>query len=123
MRLRWSLIATGVPGGQSGLSPPAAFVSTIVEQPARIADLTPWTTSLSVRPHDIRLSAAPISGVENVVPGKVIRQVFLGGHRDYVVETAGGTPLRVVAPAEQNIAPETAVWLHLPPERCHALIG
>ncbi len=80
-------------------------------------------TSLSVRPHDIRLSAAPISGAENVVSGKVIRQVFLGGHRDYVVETAGGTPLRVVAPAEQNIAPETAVWLHLPPECCHVLVG
>jgi iron(III) transport system ATP-binding protein len=81
------------------------------------------TTSLSVRPHDIRLSAAPISGAENIVPGKVIRQVFLGGYRDYMIETSGGTPLRVIAPAEQNILPETAVWLHLPPERCHALIG
>jgi iron(III) transport system ATP-binding protein len=81
------------------------------------------TTSLSVRPHDIRLSAAPISGVENIVPGKVIRQVFLGGYRDYVIETSAGTPLRVIAAAGQNIPPETAVWLHLPPERCHALIG
>jgi iron(III) transport system ATP-binding protein len=81
------------------------------------------STSLSVRPHDIRLSAMPVSGAENIVPGKVIRQVFLGGHRDYVIETAGGMPLRVVASAKQNIAPETAVWLHLPPERCHVLVG
>jgi iron(III) transport system ATP-binding protein len=81
------------------------------------------TTSLSVRPHDIRLSAAPISGSENIVSGKVVRQVFLGGYRDYMIETSAGTPLRVIAPAEQNIPPETAVWLHLPPERCHALIG
>src|SRR3984893_3119947 len=61
------------------------------------------TTSLSVRPHDIRLSTAPGTGLENVMPGKVIRQVFLGGHRDYVIETAGGTPLRGVAPAGQHI--------------------
>jgi len=65
----------------------------------------------------------PISGVENIVTGKVVRQVFLGGHRDYVIETSAGTPLRVMASPEQNILPDTAVWLHLPPERCHALMG
>jgi iron(III) transport system ATP-binding protein len=81
------------------------------------------TTSLSVRPHDIRLSATRIPDVENMVAGKVVRQVFLGGHREYIIETSDNTPLRVVAPAEQNIPPETAVWLHLPPERCHALIA
>jgi iron(III) transport system ATP-binding protein len=81
------------------------------------------TTSLSIRPHDIRLSAAPVAGAENIVAGKVIRQVFLGGHRDYMIETQAGALLRVIAPAEQNILPETAVWLHLPPERCRALMG
>jgi len=81
------------------------------------------TTSLSVRPHDIRLSAAPVTGAENIVPGKVIRQVFLGGHRDYMIETPAGALVRVIAPAEQDILPETAVWLHLPPERCRALMG
>jgi len=80
-------------------------------------------TSVSIRQHDIRLSTAPVAGTENVVQGKVIRQVFLGNSRDYMVEIAGGTLLRVVAPAEQNIPTEARVWLHLPPDRCHPLIG
>ena len=41
---------------------------------------------------------------ENVLAGTVVRQVFLGGSRDYMVEVADGTQLRVVAPAAQNIA-------------------
>ena len=59
---------------------------------------------------------------ENVIKGIIVRQVFLGGTRDYMVEV-GGTQLRVVAPAEQNIAQGAAVWLCLPPERCRVLVG
>ncbi len=77
-------------------------------------------TAVSIRQHDIRLSTAPPPG-ENVVPATVIRQVFLGGSRDYMVEASDGTQLRVTAPAEQSIPPGAAVWLHLPPERCRAL--
>jgi iron(III) transport system ATP-binding protein len=53
----------------------------------------------------------------------VARNVFLGASRDYIVETPGGTELRVAAPAEQNVAPGTEVWLVLPPDRCRALLG
>ena len=52
-----------------------------------------------------------------------MRQVFLGSSRDYMVETADGTQLRVVAPAVENIPPGSSVWLHLPPERCRVLSG
>lgn len=78
-------------------------------------------TSISIRQHDIRLSAAPFPHGENVLAGEVVRQVFLGGNRDYIVGIADGTQLRVVAPAEQIVAAGTKVWLHLPPERCHVL--
>ena len=49
------------------------------------------------------------------------RQVFLGANRDYMVETADGTTLRVVTPTHLAVPRGTAVWLHFPPERCRAL--
>jgi iron(III) transport system ATP-binding protein len=78
--------------------------------------------ALSIRHHDIRLSGARPAGAENLLQGTVARQVFLGGVRDYLVETAGGAQLRVVTPADLSFAPGSAVWLHLPPENCRALV-
>ena len=49
------------------------------------------------------------------------RQVFLGASRDYMVEIADGTSLRVTTPTETSVAKGTEVWLTLPPERCRAL--
>jgi iron(III) transport system ATP-binding protein len=80
-------------------------------------------TPVSVRQHDISLHTAQPDTSENVLPATIVRQVFLGGSRDYMVELAGGTQLRVLTQAEQIIAPGSAVWLHLPPERCRALAG
>ena len=80
-------------------------------------------TSISIRQHDIELRTAPAQGGENVVPAKVVRQVYLGGTRDYMVEIPDGTQLRVVTAAAYSVAPGTAVWLHLPAARCRALIG
>jgi iron(III) transport system ATP-binding protein len=57
----------------------------------------------------------------NVVPATVVRQVFLGASRDYLVEVADGTQLRVVTPSEDAVPPGEKVWLHLPHERCRAL--
>ena len=59
----------------------------------------------------------------NVVPAKVIRQVFLGSSRDYMVEAQDGTQLRIVTEADGSIAPGAPVWLRMPPERCRALAG
>jgi len=80
-------------------------------------------TAVSVRPHDIAISAARPAQAENVVPATVTRQVFLGDSRDYMVEVAGGTQMRVVTAAGDNIPQGSAVWLHLPAERCRALSG
>jgi iron(III) transport system ATP-binding protein len=64
-----------------------------------------------------------MDGADNVVRATVTRQVFLGGSRDYMVEAADGTQLRVVTPAADAIAQGANVWLHLPPDRCRALLG
>jgi iron(III) transport system ATP-binding protein len=80
-------------------------------------------TAVSIRPHDIRISAAQPQAPENAVPGTVTRQVFLGGSRDYMVELKDGTQLRVVTAAGESIAHGSTVWLVLPPEKCRALMG
>ena len=76
---------------------------------------------VSIRPHDISIMATQPKVNDNVVPGTVVRQVFLGGNRDYMVETGDGTQLRIVTAAEDNIPQGSAVWLYLPPGRCRAL--
>ncbi|HYS58421.1 MAG TPA: ABC transporter ATP-binding protein [Burkholderiales bacterium] len=80
-------------------------------------------TAVSIRQHDIRLMPKAPDATENVVPATVVRQVFLGSSRDYIVQVADGTQLRVVTSAQDNIAQRSSVWLHLPPERCRALTG
>ncbi len=80
-------------------------------------------TAISVRQHVIRLWAAQPQSMENVVPATVVRQVFLGNSRDYLVTAADGTQLRVVTSPAESIAQGAPVWLHLPPERCRVLSG
>jgi iron(III) transport system ATP-binding protein len=77
--------------------------------------------AISIRQHDIALSAGRPQPTENVIPAKVLRHVFLGGSRDYMVEVAGGTQLRVITPAAQSVPSGEAVFLHLPPDKCRAL--
>src|SRR5205807_1285013 len=59
--------------------------------------------AISIRQHEIRLSLDPPAQAQNVVPATVIRHVFLGNSRDYMVELADGTQLRVVAAPDQSI--------------------
>ncbi|MBI2712926.1 MAG: ABC transporter ATP-binding protein [Rhizobiales bacterium] len=80
-------------------------------------------TAVSIRPHDITITAKPPSQAENVVPATVVRQVFLGDSRDYMVEVKDGTQLRTVTATEDNIPQGSQVWLHLPGDRCRALSG
>jgi iron(III) transport system ATP-binding protein len=80
-------------------------------------------TAVSIRQHQIKLLTKEPAAKDNVVPAKVVRQVFLGSSRDYMVEVADGTQLRLITGADESAAPGAAVWLHLPPERCRALAG
>jgi iron(III) transport system ATP-binding protein len=78
-------------------------------------------TPVSIRQHQIELLAKEPADKANVVPAKVLRQVFLGSSRDYMVETADGTQLRLITSAGESVAPGSDVWLKLPPENCRAL--
>jgi iron(III) transport system ATP-binding protein len=80
-------------------------------------------TAVSIRQHQIELLSAEPANKDNVVPAKVMRQVFLGSSRDYMVEAGDGTQLRIVTEADESIAPGASVWLRMPPERCRALTG
>jgi len=80
-------------------------------------------TAVSIRQHQIELLATEPAAKDNVVPATVMRQVFLGSSRDYMVEVADGTQLRVVTEADASVEPGAAVWLRMPPERCRALAG
>ena len=79
------------------------------------------TAAVAIRQHDIALSAQAPQSLTNVIPGRVLRQVFLGATRDYLVEAADGSQLRVVTTPDNLVAEGAEVWLSLPPERCRAL--
>jgi iron(III) transport system ATP-binding protein len=76
---------------------------------------------IAIRQHDIELSTQAPQAAQNVVKATVTRQVFLGANRDYMVETADGTVLRIVTATENPVAKGTEIWLTLPPEHCRAL--
>jgi iron(III) transport system ATP-binding protein len=81
-------------------------------------------TAISVRPHEIALSA--VNGAEGAcefgaAEGRVERQTYLGAHRDYLVALADGQSVRVVAPLAVDIPVGGRVRLTFPPEHCRAL--
>jgi iron(III) transport system ATP-binding protein len=82
---------------------------------------TGGAVAISVRPHAIRLWVDEPEKMENIVPATVVRQVFLGASRDYVVAAADGTQLRVVAPSAENVPQGAPVWLYLPQDVCRVL--
>jgi iron(III) transport system ATP-binding protein len=79
--------------------------------------------AIAIRQHAVRLWGSQPESMNNVLPGKIVRQVYLGATRDYLVQVAPETELRVIAPAAENIPQGTPVWLHLPPDRCRILAG
>jgi iron(III) transport system ATP-binding protein len=60
-------------------------------------------------------------GSENVVAGTVVRQIYLGAVRDYLVALPGEQQVRVTTPMQVNITVGSQVWLYFPPEHCRAL--
>jgi len=80
--------------------------------------------AVSIRQHEIGISNhATRPAAANAVQCKVVRNVFLGGARDYVVEAPDGTQLRITAAPGERFAPGASVWLTLPPDRCRALVS
>jgi iron(III) transport system ATP-binding protein len=87
--------------------------------PATAASPGTREAAIAIRQHEIRIDTdSPADVGQNVISAVVTRNVFLGNCRDYMVEIADGTPIRVVAAPQASIAPGSKVWLYLPPERC-----
>ncbi len=79
-------------------------------------------SAVSIRHHDIRIALSPPDqGAPNWIAGLVARQVYLGPHRDYLVNLAGGETVRVITPVDAMFEAGSSVWLHFPPEHCRAL--
>ncbi|MBV9859085.1 MAG: ABC transporter ATP-binding protein [Alphaproteobacteria bacterium] len=82
-------------------------------------------TAVSVRPHDVALSAAEGDGEArdepNLAAGHIVREAYLGAHRDYLVDLAGGPQVRVIAPLQVSMPVGARVQLRFPPESCRAL--
>jgi iron(III) transport system ATP-binding protein len=76
-------------------------------------------TATSIRPHQVLL-AKPAEPAR-CIPGRIAREAYLGETRDYVVEIAGGTQLRVTTkPQDIHHVGET-VDLYLPISACREL--
>ena len=82
-----------------------------------------------VKTHDVEILTGAHDGADNVLPGVVRGQAYLGSHRDYIIEIAtaapaGTTPgqeILVTAPSTLNVATGSPVHVRFRPERCRAL--
>ena len=81
--------------------------------------------AISIRQHEIGIANGSSAGDSggNAVPGTVVRNVFLGNARDYIVETKDGSQVRITAEPASDFASGTSVWLKLPQQRCRALLS
>jgi iron(III) transport system ATP-binding protein len=79
-------------------------------------------TAVSIRHHDIQLSPNPATESQiNTAPGTVLRQIYLGSHRDYLVTLSNNETVRAIAPVDVAIPVGAPVWLRFPEENCRAL--
>jgi iron(III) transport system ATP-binding protein len=81
--------------------------------------------AISIRQHEIGIANGSSTGDPggNAVPGTVVRNVFLGNARDYIVETKDGSQVRITAEPASDFASGSSVWLKLPQQRCRALLS
>ena len=79
-------------------------------------------TIVSIRHHDMQLANEQPSGnPSNWTTGNVLRQVYLGSHRDYLISLSGGETVRAITPVGVAIPENQKVWIYCPPDHCRAL--
>ena len=81
--------------------------------------------AMSIRQHEVGIEPAQsaLAAGANLLPGRVVRNVFLGATRDYIVELMDKNQMRVTAGPNVDLAPGAAVTLRLPQARCRILSG
>ena len=78
------------------------------------------TMSSCVKTHDLELlPAATSASTNNIVPGIVRSQAYLGSHRDYIVDV--GQEVLIAAPPDLQMATGSTVGVRFRPQRCRAL--
>ena len=78
-------------------------------------------TAVSVRLHDVELLRAGDGADTNVARGRIVRQVYLGASRDYLVALDAGPQIRATTAPAIDIATGSEVWVRFPIESCRAL--
>jgi iron(III) transport system ATP-binding protein len=76
--------------------------------------------SFCVKTHDLELLSAPPATGNNLLPGVVRSQAYLGSHRDYIVDV--GQEVLVAAPAAFDVPAGTKVHVRFAAERCRGLV-
>jgi iron(III) transport system ATP-binding protein len=76
--------------------------------------------SVCVKTHDIELLPNGTNGGDNVLPGVVRSQAYLGSHRDYIVDV--GQELLIAAPARIDLPAGSEVHVRLDPLHCRGLV-
>jgi iron(III) transport system ATP-binding protein len=77
--------------------------------------------AVSIRFHDVKVTRDRPQAEVNVGRATVVRQIYLGSHRDYLLELPTGQQLRSMTPVAFSAEPGENVWVRLPPESCRAL--
>ena len=75
--------------------------------------------SICVKTHDLELLPSAAAQGNNVAPGVVRGQAYLGSHRDYIVDV--GQEVLIAAPPELQVATGSAVGVRFRPQRCRGL--
>ncbi|TAM58537.1 ABC transporter ATP-binding protein [bacterium] len=79
--------------------------------------------ALCIRPHDVIVNGGPGSGngSANHLSGRVLRQIYLGETRDYLIELDGGAQVRVLTSPAIDHGVGEHVELSLPIEACRVV--
>ena len=126
VRFRWSRISTGVPGAQSGFSPPQPLVSTRSWAPAAAAVRTPWTTAATPRPsyrwvRPVKIAAVLRFGVRTTPEQAAVSRRRSAGR----IRAAPPAGPRRAAPRAPRRPPTSRSRARRPgrPRRCRTAVG
>jgi iron(III) transport system ATP-binding protein len=76
--------------------------------------------SVCVKTHDCELLVGEANGADNVLPGIVRSQAYMGSHRDYIVDV--GQQMLITAPPRIDVPAGSRVQVRLDPQRCRGLV-
>lgn len=100
-------------GGAVECGPITVRAASSVVEPARGAK-----AAICIRPHHVVLGGNGESPSTNRAPGRVVRQTYLGEHRDYLIELFSGVAVRAITDPSIDHPVGSEVMLELPIERC-----